>query len=113
MIVFRGLRGGSVAPAMSGHRQAAHTPSGGRKKRPFGRPCGFLRSRRAALVMDRHHSGPRSWPKNPQGRQMCHPPMKVSTGGAPRKPRIPCLPTAPSRKMPDEGGAAVIGRVGF
>ncbi len=119
MIVFRRLRGGSVAPAtlappeasprrVSGHRQAAHTPSGGREKRPFGRPCGFLRSRRAALVMDRHHGGPRSWPKNPQGRQMCHPPMKVSTGGAPRKPRFPCLPMTPSRKMAD-----AIGRVGF
>ncbi len=86
MIVFRGLRVGSVAPAMSGHppsaaaatvrpttpeggkvpllrrtgRQAALEPAGGREKRPFGRPCGFLRSRRAALVMDRHHGGPRS-----------------------------------------------------
>ncbi len=51
MIVFRGLRGGGVAPAMSGHRQAAVTPSGGREKRPFGRPCRLLRCRRAALVM--------------------------------------------------------------
>ena len=65
MIVFRGLRVGSGAPAMSGHRQAALTPSGGREKRPFGRPCGFLRSRRAALVMDRHHGGPRSGPEKP------------------------------------------------
>ncbi len=60
MIVFRGLRVGSVAPAFSGHRQAAPTLSGGREQRPFGRPFGFLRSRRAALVMDRHHGGPRS-----------------------------------------------------
>ncbi len=51
MIVFRGLRVGSVAPAMWGHRQAAVTPSGGREQRPFGRPCGPLRSRRAVLVM--------------------------------------------------------------
>ncbi len=47
MIVFRGLRGGSVAPAtlappeasprrVSGHRQAAVTPSGGRENRPWG-----------------------------------------------------------------------------
>ena len=44
MIVFRGHRVGGVAPTMSGHRQAASTPSGGREKRPFGRPCGPLRS---------------------------------------------------------------------
>ncbi len=36
---------------MSGHRQAAPTPSGGREKRPFGRPCGPFGRRRAALVM--------------------------------------------------------------
>ncbi len=71
MIVFRGLRVGSVALAtlappeasprrVSGHRQAAVTPSGGREKRPYGRPCGLLRSRRAALVMGPHHGGPRS-----------------------------------------------------
>ena len=70
MIAFRHLRGGSVAPAcppydfgrraMSGHRQAALEPSGDREKRPSGRPCVPLRSRRAALVMDRHHGGPRS-----------------------------------------------------
>ena len=47
MIVFRGHRGGRVAPAtpappeasprrVSGHRQAAVTPSGGREKRPWG-----------------------------------------------------------------------------
>ncbi len=76
MIVFRGHRGGSVAPAtlappeasprrVSGHRQAALTPSGGREKRPFGRPCGPLRSRRAALVMRPHHGGPRSGPEEP------------------------------------------------
>ncbi len=51
MIAFRGLRVGGVAPAMSGHRQAAVTPSGDREKRPFGRPCRPLRCRRAALVM--------------------------------------------------------------
>ncbi len=76
MIVFRGLRGGSGAPAIlappeasprrvSGHRQAALEPSGGREKRPFGRPCGPLRSRRAALVMRSHHGGPRSGPEEP------------------------------------------------
>ncbi len=36
---------------MSGHRQAAPTPSGGREKRPSGRPCGPFGRRRAALVM--------------------------------------------------------------
>ncbi len=47
MVVFRGHRGGSVAPAtlappeasprrVSGHRQAALEPSGGREKRPWG-----------------------------------------------------------------------------
>ena len=62
MIVFRGHRVGSGAPAtlappeasprrVSGHRQAAVTPSGGREKRPCGRPCGFFGRRRAALVM--------------------------------------------------------------
>ncbi len=51
MIAFRGLRVGSVAPAMSGHRQAAPTPSGGREKRPCGRPCRPFGRRRAALVM--------------------------------------------------------------
>ncbi len=60
MIAFHGLRVGGVAPAMSGHRQAAPTPSGGREKRPFGRPCGPFGRRRADLVMDRHHGGPRS-----------------------------------------------------
>ncbi len=80
MIAFRGLRVGSVAPAMSGPRQAALEPSGGREKRPCGRPCRLFGRRRAARVMDRHHGGPRSSPKNPQGRQMYHPPMKVSTG---------------------------------
>ncbi len=63
MVAFRGLRGGGGAPAMSGHRQAAHTPAGGREKRPCGRPCRLLRSRRAVLVMDRHHGGPRSGPE--------------------------------------------------
>ncbi len=81
MIAFRGHRGGNAAPAMSGHRQAAVTPSGGREKRPLGRPCGLLRSPRAALVMDPHHKGHAPGLKNPQGRQMCHPPMKVSTDG--------------------------------
>ncbi len=85
MIVFRGRRGGSVVPTMSGHRQAAVTPSGGREKRPFGRPCRPLRSRRAALVMRPHHGGPRSGPESLQGRQMCHPPMKVSTKGNKRR----------------------------
>ncbi len=51
MIVFRGLRVGGVAPAMSRYRQAALEPTGGREKRPCGRPCRPLRSRRAALVM--------------------------------------------------------------
>ncbi len=85
MIVFRGHRVGGGAPAtlappeasprrVSGHppsaaaapllrrtgRQAAVTPSGGGEKRPFGRPCGPLRSRRAALVMGPHHGEPRS-----------------------------------------------------
>ncbi len=74
MIVFRGLRVGSVALAMAGHlpsaaaaplrrrtgRQAALTPSGGREKRPFGRPCTPFGRRRAALVMRQHHGGPRS-----------------------------------------------------
>ncbi len=60
MIVFRGLRVGSGALAMSGHRQAALTPSGGREKRLSGRPCRPLRSRRAARVMGSHHGGPRS-----------------------------------------------------
>ncbi len=70
MIAFRGLRVGGVAPAcppydfgrraMSGHRHAALEPSGGREKRPCGRPCVPLRSRRAALVMRPHHGGPRS-----------------------------------------------------
>ncbi len=55
MVAFRGLRGGGGAPAMSGHRQAALEPSGGREKQPCGRPCRLLRSRRAVLVMDRHH----------------------------------------------------------
>ncbi len=71
MIVFRGLRVGGVAPAMSGHppsaaaapllrrtgRQAAVTPSGGREKRPFLRalalslrgPCDAPPSRRTTL----------------------------------------------------------------
>ncbi len=90
MIVFRGRRGGGAAPAtvappeasprrVSGHRQAAVTPSGGREKRPSGRPCTSFGRCRAALVMDRHHGGPRSEPNNLQGRRMCHPPMKVST----------------------------------
>ena len=90
MIVFRGHRGGSVAPAtlsppeasprrVSGHppsaaaapllrrtgRQAAVTPAGGREKRPSGRPCRPLRSPRAALVMRWHHGGPRSGPEKP------------------------------------------------
>ncbi len=60
MIAFPGRRVGSGAPAMSGHRQAALTPSGGREKRLYGRPCRPLRSRRAALVMRQHHGGPRS-----------------------------------------------------
>ena len=78
MIAFRGLRGGGVAPTMSGHRQAPLEPAGGREKRPFGRPCGPLRSPRAVLVMDfTADHAPR--PNNPQGRQMRHPPMKVST----------------------------------
>ncbi len=51
MIVFHGLRVGGGAPAMPGHRQAAVTPSGGREKRPFGRPCRPFGRRRAALVM--------------------------------------------------------------
>ncbi len=51
MIAFHALRVGGGAPAMSGHRQAALEPSGGREKRPSGRPCGILRSRRADLVM--------------------------------------------------------------
>ncbi len=34
-----------------------------------------------------HHGGPRSSPKSLQGRQMYHPPMKVSTG--PRRKIIP------------------------
>ena len=84
------LRSGSNCPPYnSGRREGAAAaedgsssgaePAGGREKRPCGRPCTSLRSRRAALVMDRHYGGPRSRPKNPQGRQMCHPPMKVST----------------------------------
>ena len=44
MIAFRGLRVGSVAPTMLEHRQAAPTPSGGREKRPFGRPLRALRT---------------------------------------------------------------------
>ena len=51
MIVFCGLRVGSVAPTMLEHRQAAVTPSGGREKRFFGRPCGPFGRCRAALVM--------------------------------------------------------------
>ncbi len=51
MIDFHGLRVGGVAPTMSGHRQAALTPSGGREKRPFGRPFRLFGRRRAALVM--------------------------------------------------------------
>jgi len=51
MIVFRGRRVGSVAPTMLEHRQAAPTPSGGREKRPCGRPCRPFGRRRAALVM--------------------------------------------------------------
>ncbi len=80
MIVFRGLRVGGVAPAMSGHRQAALEPSGGREKRPCGRPCRLLRSRRAVLVMERQRKDRAPGLKNLQGRQMCHPSMKVSTG---------------------------------
>ena len=62
MIVFRGLRGGSAAPTTlappeASPRRVSASSSGayalrGREKRPFGRPCGFLRSPRAALVMD-------------------------------------------------------------
>ena len=65
MIVFRGLRGGGGAPAVSRHRQAAATPAGGREKRPSGRSCGLLGSPRAALVMDPHPGGPRSGPEKP------------------------------------------------
>ncbi len=36
---------------MSGHRQVALEPAGGREKRPFGRPCRLFGRRRAALVM--------------------------------------------------------------
>ncbi len=90
MIAFRGHRGGSGAPAtlappeaspwrVSPHRHAALEPSGGREKRPYGRPCRLLRSRRAALVKRPPHGGPRSGPENLQSRQMCHPSMKVST----------------------------------
>ena len=79
MIAFRGLRVGGGAPAMSGHRQAQLTPSGGREKRPSGRPCRLLRSPRAVLVMDRITAGHAPGLKNLQGRQMCHPSMKVST----------------------------------
>ncbi len=64
---------------MSGHRQAAVTPSGDREKRPCGRPCGPLRSRRAALVMRHITADHAPGLKNPQGRQMCHPSMKVNT----------------------------------
>ncbi len=44
MIVFRGLRVGSGAPAMSGYRQAALTPAGGREKRPWGAALQALRT---------------------------------------------------------------------
>ena len=73
------LEGGKAPLLRRTGRQAAPTPSGGHDMRPFGRPCGSLGRRRAALVMGSHHGGPRSWPKNPQGRRMCHPPMKVRT----------------------------------
>ncbi len=71
MIVFRGLRVGSVAPAMSGHRQAAPTPSGGREKRLCGRPCRPFGRRRAALVMRQHHGGPRSGPEETRKAVRC------------------------------------------
>ena len=59
--------GGKVPLLRRTGRQASLEPSGGREKRPFGRPCGLLRSRRAALVMGSHHGGPRSGPEKPAG----------------------------------------------
>ncbi len=61
MIVFsrppgRRRRAGDVRTSSSG----ADAPSGGREKRPSGRPCRLFGRRRADLVMDRHHGGPRS-----------------------------------------------------
>ena len=62
MIAFRGLRGGSAAPATlapleASPRRVSASSSGGDalrwpRKATLGRPCGFLRSPRAALVMD-------------------------------------------------------------
>ncbi len=57
MIVFsrppgRRRRAVDVSTSSSGAR-----PAGGREKRPSGRPCRLLRSRRAVLVMDRITAG--------------------------------------------------------